>query len=299
MNSVPLDPQQQTAVETQSERALVIASAGSGKTRTLIERIAYLVEEQHTSPYEIMSFSFTRKASQEIRTRLVDRIGNKAYHCSLGTMHSIALQMIQRFGDVIGLKTKQITVYGDWEEQYLLKDVAASLGIWNGKAWKIKKGDIDQVFADYYERAIEPKEENAVYDLFNAFIARLKENNAATYNSLLIGLRSLIPTMAKYLKIRHILIDEIQDISVLQWHIINEMQSAFGASLFCVGDDSQSIYSWRGAVPEYLVEHQKEFDIYNLSSNYRSLPDIVIAANKLIENNVTRLPLTMIPVRTE
>jgi superfamily I DNA/RNA helicase len=112
-----LDQQQQSAVETSSKRALVLAGAGSGKTRVLIERIAYLIEKQQVSPYEIMSFSFTRKASQEIRTRLIDRIGNQAYHCSLGTMHSIALQMLQRFGDIIGLKTKQITVYGDWEEQ--------------------------------------------------------------------------------------------------------------------------------------------------------------------------------------
>ena len=300
MNSVPLDSEQQTAVETQSERALVIAAAGSGKTRTLIERIAYLVEEQQTSPYEIMSFSFTRKASGEIRTRLVDRIGNKAYHCSLGTMHSIALRMIQRFGDVIGLKTKQITVYGDWESEYLLKDVAMSLGLHNGKGWKkIKKGDIDKVFDHYYATGEEPDELNPVRDLFVSFIARCKENNSMTYGGLLTGLRLLIPTMAKYLTIKHILVDEIQDIDPLQWSIIREMETAFGASLFVVGDLDQSIFEFRGAVPKYLLEHQNEFDIYRLSFNYRSRASIVEAANKLIANNIDRLPMTMVATRED
>jgi superfamily I DNA/RNA helicase len=207
-----LDTQQQLAVETESTRALVLAAAGSGKTRTLIERIAYLIEEKKVSPYEIMSFSFTRKASQEIRDRLVERIGNQAYHCHLGTMHSLALQMIQRFGDVIGLKGKQITVYGEWETQYLLKDVAMSLSLYNGKSWKIKKGDIDRVFEHYYQTGEEPTKDDPVHDLFVSFIARCKESNSMTYGGLLTGLRLLIPTMAKYLKIKHILVDEIQDI---------------------------------------------------------------------------------------
>lgn len=293
-----LDTQQNAAVQTESKRSLIISCAGSGKTRTLIERIAYLVETQQVSPYEIMSFSFTRKASQEIRTRLVDRIGNKAYHCSLGTMHSLALQMIQRFGDVIGLKTKQITVYGEWETQYLLKDVAMSLGLHSGKAWKkIKKGDIDQVFDHYYATGEEPDELNPVRDLFVSFIARCKENNSMTYGGLLTGLRLLIPTMAKYLTIKHILVDEIQDIDPLQWSIIREMETAFGASLFVVGDLDQSIYEFRGAVPKYLLEHQNEFDIYRLSFNYRSRASIVNAANKLIAHNIDRLPMTMVATR--
>jgi DNA helicase-2/ATP-dependent DNA helicase PcrA len=278
---------------------LVLSAAGSGKTRTLIERIAYLVETQQVSPYEIMSFSFTRKASGEIQSRLVERIGNKAYHCQLGTMHSIGLQMIQRFGDVIGLKTKQITVYGDWESEYLLKDVAMTLGLHSGKGWKkIKKGDIDEVFELYYSSGTEPDELNPVHDLFKAFFARCRENNSMVYGTLLTGLKELIPTMAKYLNIKHILVDEVQDIDTLQWQIIRGMESAFGASLFVVGDLDQAIFSFRGSRPEYLLEHQHEFDIYRLENNYRSRASIVEAANRLIHHNVDRLPMTMVATRT-
>lgn len=113
------------------------------------------------------------------------------------------------------------------------------------------------------------------------------------------GLRLLIPTMAKYLKIKHILVDEIQDIDPLQWTVIREMETAFGARLFCVGDLDQSIYEFRGAVPKYLLEHQNEFDIYRLSQNYRSRASIVEVANKLISNNVDRLPMTMVATRQD
>ena len=290
-----IDLQQQAAATTESKRALVLAAAGSGKTRTLIERIAYLVETQQVSPYEIMSFSFTRKAASEIQSRLVERIGNKAYHCQLGTMHSIGLQMIQRFGDVIGLKTKQITVYSDFESEYLLKDVAMTLGLHTGKGWKkIKKGDIDEVFELYYSTGTEPDELNPVHDLFRSFFARCRENNSMCYGTLLTGLKELIPTMAQYLNIKHILVDEIQDQSILDWQIIREMESAFGAALFVVGDLDQAIFSFRGSRPEYLLEHQHEFDIYRLENNYRSRASIVEAANRLIQHNVDRLPMTMV-----
>ena len=289
----PLDPQQTAAVKTDSRRALVLAGAGSGKTHVLIERIAYLTEECKVSPYECMAFTFTRKASGEIRNRLVDRIGNKAHRCTLGTMHALALSMINRFGEVIGLKSKAVTVYSDWEESFLLKDVALEMGLHSGKSWKIPKRDIDTVFNAYYQRGIEPTEESPVKDLFRAFIQRCRENNSLTYGGLLIGLRLLIPTLAKYLHVKHILVDEVQDIDRLQWAIILEMEKAFNASLFVVGDVDQSIYQWRGAAPKYLVDHQNEFDIFRLEFNYRSVPEIVSAANNLIAHNQDRITKTM------
>lgn len=294
-----LDAQQTIAVRTSSKRALVLAGAGSGKTRTLIERIAYLTEECKVSPYEIMAFTFTRKAAGEIKTRLQERIGNKAYHVTMGTMHALSLSMINRFGEIIGLKQKQVTVYCQWEEEFLLKDVAQEMGIFNGKNWKIKKADIDGMFGTYYQRGIEPKEDDPLYPLFRAFIQRCRENNSLTYGGLLIGLRLLIPTMAKYLHIEHILVDEVQDIDHLQWAIILEMEKAFNAELFLVGDIDQSIYEWRGAAPKYLVDHQSEFDIYRMEVNYRSVPEIVTAANKLIEHNQDRITKTMTAARNQ
>lgn len=288
------DDQQRAAVETESRRCLVLAGAGSGKTRVLIERIAYLIEHQKISPYEIMAFSFTRKAAGEMKTRLQERIGNKAYHVTMGTMHALALGMIHRFGDLIGLRKTNVTVYGEWEEGFLLRDVAESVGVLKGKTWKIPKKEIDAMLDRYYQTGAEPEEKHPGRNLFLAFIQRCKENNSLTYGGLLTGLKLLIPELAKYLHIKHILVDEVQDIDPLQWQIIFQMEAAFNASLFVVGDMDQSIYEWRGAVPQYLLGIIDDgFDLYRLETNYRSVPEIVEASNKLIAHNIFRIPKTM------
>ncbi len=296
-----LDIQQQTAVKTTSPRALVLAGSGSGKTRVLIERIAWLIETQKVSPTEIMAFSFTRKASGEIQDRLKERIGRKVNGVQMGTMHGLALEFIHRFGEAIGLRPASVTVYGDWESGYLLAEVAQEMSA-KKPALKAAKEALER----YYQTGEEPKEEDPGRDLFTVFLARCRENNALTYGALLVGLRRLIPILAKYFYVRHVLVDEIQDIDPLQWAIINEMVSSFKANLFVVGDIDQSIYEFRGAVPEYLVEHQGDFDLYRLEANYRSVPSIVEASNRLISRNVDRIPKTMratregdAPIKTE
>jgi len=291
-----LDTQQQAAVCTESRKAMVLAGAGAGKTRVLVERIAHLIENG-ASPYEIMAFTFTRKAAGEIRERLVERIGNKAYKIEMGTMHALALRMVKRFGSFIGFRWQGVTVYGDFEEQYLLREIAKEMFIYDGKKWKIPKKDVDAAFARYYQTGEEPGQDAPVRSLFDVFIARCRENNALTYGSLLVGMRLLIPKLAEYLKTKHILVDEVQDIDVLQWDIINKMVESFGASLFIVGDVDQSIYQWRGAVPEYLVQHQADFDLYRIETNYRSRFGIVGAANRLIARNTERIEKTMNCVR--
>ena len=293
---IKLDDQQRKAVQTVSRKTLVLSGAGSGKTRVLTERINYLIQEMRVSPYEIIAFSFTRKASNEIKTRLEKRIaGGAIYQMLLGTMHSIALGLLRRFGEVIGLKPHNITVYSAWEEQYLLRDVAISMGIYNKKKWKIPKKQVDQCFHDYYENGIEPEWDDECYPLFRAFMMRCKENNSLTYGGLLTGMKLLIPTLAKHLHIKHILVDEVQDINPQQWGIINAMVEHFGASLFVVGDIDQSLYKFRGAVPEYLIERQDDFDIFRIETNYRSDAHIVNMANRLINYNKNRIEKTMVP----
>jgi len=283
-----LDLQQQEAVTTTSPRALVLSGAGSGKTRVLIERIAWLIETQKISSSELLAFSFTRKASGEIQDRLKERIGRKAHGVQIGTMHGLALEFIHRFGEAIGLRPAIVTVYGEWEAGYLLADVAQEM---SAKKTTIRAAK--EALERYYQTGEEPSEDDMGHDLFKVFLARCRENNAVSYGSLLVGMRLLVPTLAKYLHIRHILVDEIQDIDPLQWAIINEMVSSFKANLFVVGDIDQSIYEFRGAVPRYLVDHSGEFDIYRLEANYRSMPEIVCAANRLIEHNQDRITKTM------
>lgn len=288
-----LDPQQHAAATTDSRKALVLAGAGAGKTRTLVERVAYLVEEQRVSPYEILCITFTRKAAGEMRERLEQRIGREAYKLTIGTIHSVALNLLRRFGDWVELRPGQLTVYGPADEEDLLKDVAHDLGLY-GKSWKkIKKREINSCFNAFYQKGEEPAEEDPANDLFRAFIARCHENNALTFGSLVIGMRLLIPRIAQYLQWSHVLVDEVQDNDPLQWAIVEMLRKHLDVALFCVGDVDQSIFAFRGAVPGYLIEHQHEFDLYRIENNYRSDAEIVQAANALIELNANRLPKTM------
>ena len=290
--SVNLDPQQLEAVQTESLRALVLAGAGSGKTRVLVERIAYLIEEKKVSPYECLAITFTRKAASEMRERLTERLGPQAHNITIGTIHSVALRFLHRFGDLIGYRARSITVYSEWEEQFLLKEVARDLGIYKNGTWTPRKKIIDNVFLSWYAYGSVP-EEGKELELLQAFNARCRENNAITFGALQVKFFHLLPKIAQYLKFRHVLVDETQDNDYRQWQIINAICELTGASLFAVGDIDQSIYRFRGAVPEYLVKTQDEFDVYRLENNYRSLPEIVEAANNLIKHNTERLPKTM------
>ena len=294
-----LDYQQQAAVEAKSKAAMVLAGAGSGKTLVLVERIRHLIENERVSPHEIMAFTFTRKAAGEIKNRLRETIGEDAEKVTMGTMHSIALGMIHRFGYELGLRHDITTVYSQWESDYLLREVAIELGYYHKKKWKVPKKQIDEMFARYYQEGIAPARDDQGYPLFSAFIARCKENNALTYGTLLIGLFYLITTMSINMNFSHILVDEVQDIDTLQWNIIDLLCSCFQASLFVVGDIDQSIYEWRGAVPDRLVNKQHLFDVYKLETNYRSVPEIVEKANNLIQHNNNRITKTMVAHRKQ
>ncbi len=289
-----LDPDQLSAVTTDAPRALVLAGAGSGKTRVLTERITYLIEERHAAPSEIVAVTFTRKAAAEMRERLVKRIGNAAYGVTMGTMHALALVQLRRFGELLGLRPDNITVYSEWEEDFLLRQVATEMGALKGKTWKLSKRAVDATFSMYYSTGIGPSElDKGAFGLFRAFMARCRENNALTYGGLLTGFMLLLPQVVQYLGWRHVLVDEVQDLDRLQWGLIEFMACHLPATLFAVGDTSQAIYAWRGAAPEYLLESADTFQILRLERNYRSGSWIVEVANRLIEHNRMRLPVTM------
>ena len=292
-----LSAQQSAAVHTDAPRALVLAGAGSGKTRVLTERIATLIEQRGASPYEICAFTFTRKAAGEMRDRLERRIGPAANHVTMGTMHAVALERLKRHGEMIGLRPQALTVYNEWETGFLLRDVCTEIGALKGSAWKIKKGDIDAMFSAYYATGQEPPLDDPAYPVFRAFLARCHENNALTYGALLTGLRLLLPRIKSFLGYKYVLVDEVQDLDPLQWLLVNDLCAATGAELFVVGDVDQSIFEWRGACPEYLLEHAEEFAVYPMEANYRSAALVVAAANNLIARNRHRIHKTMTAAR--
>lgn len=299
-----LNEQQEKAVKTDSKKVFCLASAGSGKTRVLIERIADLIENKNVSPYDIQAQTFTRKAAQEMVKRLEKRIGILAHKITVGTQHAVALNFIQKFGDLIGLRPEKITVYNQFESDYLLKDTAIELGFHSGYAWTgVDAGNLNKTMMMYSEfetmAFCERVEFEKEIEIIEAFQMRCKENNALTYDSILSTFLKLLPEIKDYLNFKHVFVDECQDNSKIQWDITNEICKLSGAALFAVGDDSQAIYQFRGATPEYIIKNQKDFDIFKLQKNYRSDGAIVNAANRLIKHNKNRLDLEMIPVKDE
>jgi superfamily I DNA/RNA helicase len=293
------DCQQLKAVMTPHKQVLCLAGAGAGKTRVIVERIAHLIEDEHISPFEVMAVSFTRKASNELKERIIERVGPGARKIVTGTIHSIALRYLRQFGELIGWKAKNLTVYSEFEEDFLLKECARDLGVYNGKAWKPSKREIQEAFDTYYQEGVEPEEDHPGRRVFDELRMRCSENNSMTYGGLLIEFYKLLPKIAQYLHLKHIFVDEVQDLDLLQHKLFENLVELTGASMFYVGDLDQSIYSWRGAVPEYLIENQADFEIFKIETNYRSDPRIVEAANKLIEHNSMRIPRDMIPSRED
>jgi DNA helicase-2/ATP-dependent DNA helicase PcrA len=235
-----LSQEQTEAAFTESKQALCLAGAGSGKTRVLISRVNHLINNCKVSPYEAMLVTFTRKAASEMRERLEESIGNSAYNVTIGTMHSVALNYIQRFGEFIGLNPGKITVYSQWEEGVLLKDVCKELGYHNGKTWrKVKKKEVEAAFYLFYTRKQRNERLYIPNEIMDAFFLRCKENNALTYGMIMTSFLDLIPKIGRMLKFKHILVDETQDNDPLQWRIIKLICSICDASLFAVGDDSQ------------------------------------------------------------
>lgn len=293
-----MSQEQSNAVLAESKNALCLAGAGSGKTRVLVSRINHLLENCKVSPYEVLCCTFTRKAGNEMSERLEKLIGSQVHKITIGTLHSVALKMIQRFGEFIGLNPGKITVYSTWEEGILLKDVCQELGYYNGKTWKgVKKKEIDAAFYLFYTRKARNERDYIPNEIMDAFFLRCRENNALTYGTIMTSFLDLIPRISKLLKFKHVLIDEVQDLDPLQWRIVKLICSICDASLFVVGDTEQNIFSFRGSDHGYLIRNQEKFDVYKLTDNYRSDGYIVDSANKLIKHNVNRLDLEMKPVR--
>ncbi len=285
-----LDLQQEAAVRSEYRDTLVVAAAGSGKTRVLVERVAYLIEKCKVSPTEILAITFTRKAAGEMVKRLEERIGaGNAHRLRIGTMHGIALRYLRIFGDRLGFRPAHLTVYGEWEEKFLAKDTARLV--------KAKSGYMEAL-EKFYMTGEPPDEYSPHARFFQVFMQRLRSNNSMTYGMLLSGMKSVIRDIATR-PLTNILVDEAQDMDGLQWQIIDQLQTASGCAVFAVGDDWQSVYAFRGAVPEHMVELSETWDVFKLETNYRSAGAIVDRSSRLIAHNRRRTEKNVRPHRRE
>ena len=298
-----LNAEQRAAVLAPEDRVLVLAGAGSGKTRTLVERVAHMLEHG-ASGYEIVCVTFTRAAAAEMRNRLKNSIGREAGKITVSTFHGLGLALLKKYGQHIGLRYGRLTVYTPLETDALLEHCGEMLGLFSKGKWKPGKRDLD-AFMAALERgeSDEALRESPYAPLRAAFEAACLQNNALPYYGLVQGLVKLAEAgiVRQYTSWQHFLVDEVQDMDKMQWEALRLMLMREGASLFAVGDIAQSIYSFRGAVPHYLqslIEAGK-LAVYELRSNYRSMPDIVRMANDLIRHNASHRTIEMQPVATQ
>jgi DNA helicase-2/ATP-dependent DNA helicase PcrA len=301
-----LNAEQREAVEAVDGPVLVLAGAGTGKTRVLTTRFAHILLQGRAFPNQVLAVTFTNRAAREMRERVSTLLERPAEGLWLGTFHSLCARMLRRHADLVGL-TSGFTILDADDQLRLLKQVmeAARLDLkrWPPQAlmgliqrWKDRGLTPDRVplseegdFAGGQSRA-----------LYAAYQARLRQLNTADFGDLLLHMAEILRTqpdvLAQYHRMfRYILVDEYQDTNLVQYYWLRLLAQGH-RNICCVGDDDQSIYSWRGAEVENILRFEKDFPgakIVRLESNYRSTAPILAAASGLIAHNEGRLGKTL------
>lgn len=278
---------------------LVLAGAGSGKTRVLTSRIAYLVENKGAQPSSILAITFTNKAANEMKERLSAMIDG-AQSMWICTIHSMCVRILRLFADRLGYN-KNFSIYSETERTAVIKRAFAESGLEDEKLLKNIKFHIANAKMlgqepDEYERNnSDLKGIREITSVYAAYCDHLKKNNALDFDDLLTQTLRLLETdkdALEYLsgKFRYIHVDEFQDTNRVQYEIVRLLATVHG-NLFAVGDDDQSIYGWRGAKIENILDFEKDFKgakVYKLERNYRSTKNILKLANTVIKNNGRR-----------
>jgi DNA helicase-2/ATP-dependent DNA helicase PcrA len=305
-----LNPEQREAVETLDGPLLVLAGAGTGKTRVLTTRIAHILSLGRARPAEILAVTFTNKAAREMKQRVGAMVGQIVEGMPwLGTFHSIGVKVLRRHAELVGLKP-DFTILDVDDQTRLLKQLLEAGNI-DEKRWpaRVLAGIID----GWKNRGLTPDKvppgEGATFanggglELYKAYQARLKTLNAADFGDLLIEMLRLFREHPEVLRLyherfRYVLVDEYQDTNVAQYLWLRLIGQG-SKNLCCVGDDDQSIYGWRGAEVDNILRFEKDFPgakVIRLERNYRSTAHILGAASHLIAHNEGRLGKTL---RTE
>lgn len=300
-----LNPQQRQAVEMTGGRVLVIAGAGSGKTRVLTERIAYLIREQKVSPERILAFTFTNKAAGEMRSRVEGLLGRRDLPLWVGTFHATGVRILRREAKHIGFQNN-FAIFDEDDTGQLIRNCIKKEG-WGLdenpvypfrsriSRWKNALIPPEEALGE----ASDPFEERAAA-IYTSYAKNLKKCNAFDFDDLITRVVELFTTHPK-IKERyarqflHVLVDEFQDTNTIQMVMIDALASRHG-NLFVVGDEDQSIYGWRGATVENILQFDRVYEdtvVIKLEENYRSTNRILDAANNVIANNVGRRGKTL------
>ncbi|NWG91865.1 MAG: UvrD-helicase domain-containing protein [Parvularculaceae bacterium] len=302
-----LNDEQRAAVLATEGPVLVLAGAGTGKTRALTTRLAHLLFTGKAQPYQLLAVTFTNKAAREMKERIGAIIGERVEGLQwLGTFHSIGAQILRRHAEIVGLKSP-FTILDADDQARLAKQVIEAAGLdekrWSGRglayaidAWKNRGLTPDKVPANEGWKFADGK----AISLYRDYQERLRTLNAADFGDLLIHNLTIFGThpdiLAQYQdRFRYMLVDEYQDTNVAQYLWLRLLAQK-RRNICCVGDDDQSIYGWRGAEVENILRFEKDFPgakVIRLERNYRSTPSILAAASGLIAANKSRLCKTL------
>lgn len=295
-----LNPAQREAVVTTEGPLLVLAGAGSGKTRVLTYRIAHMIADLGIRPWQILAITFTNKAAAEMRERLGALLPNSTRGMWVCTFHAMCVRMLREDADLLGY-TGQFTIYDDDDSRRMVREIMQGLDIdqknfpINMIRGKISAAKNAMVGPDeMLEKASDPKERKAA-QVYAELERRLRAANAMDFDDLLVRTLELLRTRPEVLdkyqeRFRYISVDEYQDTNHVQYEIANLLAAKY-QNLMVVGDDDQSIYSWRGADISNILDFEKDFKqakVVKLEQNYRSTGHILNAANAVVRHNSQR-----------
>ncbi|MBQ1473507.1 MAG: UvrD-helicase domain-containing protein, partial [Lachnospiraceae bacterium] len=295
-----LNPEQQRAVLTTEGPVLILAGAGSGKTRVLVHRVANLMANG-VAPYHIMAITFTNKAAGEMRERINNLIGTGAEQIWVATFHSSCVRILRRYGDRIGYGTN-FSIYDTDDTKTVMKEVLKKLNI-DTKKFKeryflnaISSAKNEMITAEEYAlNAGSDLAKSRIAGVYREYQARMRANNAMDFDDLLVECVNLLkqdPEVLNYYqtKFEYIMVDEYQDTNTVQFELVRLL--AGGRQNLCVvGDDDQSIYKFRGANIYNILNFEQQFPdatVIKLEQNYRSTKFILDTANGVIRNNEGR-----------
>jgi len=295
-----LNPQQQEAVRAVDGPVLVFAGAGSGKTRVLTYRIAYMVHELDVPPEQILAVTFTNKAAGEMKERIEQLVGEKAARVWAGTFHSFCSRMLRTDGQALGIDPNFV-IYDEADQQALVKEAVSALNIDAGLyppesiRWEISNAKNDLLAPSDYVAASNNPLQMEAKRVYRAYQERLQANQALDFDDLIMNAVRLLQDSAKIRKkyqkqYKYVLVDEYQDINLAQFTLV-DLLSKQHRNLCVVGDDDQSIYGWRGANVRLILafeEHYPEASVFKLEQNYRSTGNIIRCAHEVIKHNSSR-----------
>lgn len=301
-----LNDRQQEAVFHTEGPLLILAGAGSGKTRVLTHRIAYLIDEKGVNPWNILAITFTNKAAGEMRERVDQIVGFGSESIWVSTFHSTCVRILRRHIDLLGYDNN-FTIYDSDDQKTLMKDVCKLLNI-DTKVYKernllsaISKAKDEMVMPDEFElNAGGDFGQKKIAMVYREYEKQLRANNALDFDDLLVKTVQLFQTNPDVLdyyqeRFRYIMVDEYQDTNTVQFKLIRILANKY-KNLCVVGDDDQSIYKFRGANIKNILNFEHEYTdakVIKLEQNYRSTSTILDAANAVIQNNYGRKDKTL------